>query len=71
MGIEGGEEDPSLSDLQDKRRSGRPLSAVNPGNSARFEVLIREDRRVTIDHTAEGFGLSYESGARLCNGCAR
>ena len=42
--IKSEEEDLSSSDLGDKRKRGRPSSAVNPGNSARTEELIREDR---------------------------
>ena len=69
-----GKEDQSLSELRDKQRSGRPSSTVNPGNSARAEELIRDDRRVTIDDIAERLRISHESaakivgGARLCNG---
>ena len=46
--IKGEEVDPSLNDLRDKQRSGRPSSVVNPANSARVEELIRDDRRVTL-----------------------
>ena len=46
------EDDPSLSSLQDRRRSGRPSSAVNPENSDEVEKLIRGDRRITIDDIA-------------------
>ena len=40
--IKSKEEDPSLSDLRYKPRSGRPSSAVNPGNSGRAEELMRD-----------------------------
>ena len=51
--IKNEKDDPSLSNLQDRRRSGRPSSAVNPGNSDEVEKLIRDDRRITIDDIAE------------------
>ena len=63
--IKGEEEDASLSDLQDKQRSGRPSPAFNPGNSARAEELIRSDRRVTIDDIAERLGISDGSAAKI------
>ena len=62
--IRGEEEDPRLSDL-DKQRSGRPLLAVNPGNSAQAEELIQDDRRVTIDDIAQRFGITHKSAAKI------
>ena len=59
------EEDPSLSDLRDKSRSGRPSSAVNPGNCARAEELIADDRRVTVDDIAERLGISHGNTAKI------
>ena len=61
------EDDPSLSSLQDRRRSGRPSSAVNPGNSDEVEKLIRDDRRITIDDIAECVGVSRESAVDIFN----
>ena len=54
-----------MSDFRDKQRSGRPSSAVNPGNSAWTEELIRDDRRVTIDNIAERLGISCGSAAKI------
>ena len=62
--IRGEEEDPRLSGLE-KQRSGRPLLAVNPGNSAQAEELIRDDRRVTIDDIAQRFGITHKSAAKI------
>ena len=61
------EDDPSLSSLQDRRRSGRPSSAVNPGNSDEVEKLIRDDRRITIDDIAECVGVSHGSAVNIVN----
>ena len=60
------EDDPSLSSLQDRPRSGRPSSAVNPGNSDEVEKLIRDDRRIIIDDIAERVGVSHGSAAEYC-----
>ena len=60
-----GEKNPSLSDLRDEQRAGRPSSAVNPGNRARAEELIRNDRTVTIDDIAERLGISYGKTAKI------
>ena len=71
------EEDPSLSNLRDKQRCGRPSSAVNPRNSARGEELIRGDRRVTIDDIAKRLKISHGNAAKIvgeigfAQGCAR
>ena len=59
------EDDPSLNSLQDRRRSGRSSSAVNPGNSDVVEKLIREDRRITIDDIAECVGVSHGSAVNI------
>ena len=69
-------QDPSLSGRRDKQKSGRPSSAVNPGNSARVEELIRDDYRVTIDDIAERLGINHGSAqrcgeSRLVKVCAR
>ena len=61
------EDDPSLSSLQDRRRSGRPSSAVNPGNSDEVEKLIRDDRRITIDDIAECVEVSHGSAVNIVN----
>ena len=61
------ENDPSLSSLQDRRRSGRPSSAVNPGNSDEVEKLIRDDRRITSDDIAECVGVSHRSAVNIAN----
>ena len=63
--IKSEEEDPSLSDLRDKQRSGRLSSAVNPGKSAGAEKLIGDDRRVTLDDIVERLGISYLSAAKI------
>ena len=71
------EDDPSWSNLQDRRRSGRPSSAVNPGNSDEVEELIGDDRRITTDDIAECVGVSHGSAVNIVNGlgfakvCAR
>ena len=59
------EDDPSLSSLQDRPRSGRPSSAVNPGNNDKVEKLIRDDRRITIDDIAERVGVSHGSAVNF------
>ena len=61
------EDDPSLSSLQDRQRSGRPSSAVNPGNNDKVEKLIRDDRRITIDDIAERVGVSHGSAVNIVN----
>ena len=61
------EDDPSLSSLQDRRRSGRPSSAVNSGNSNEVEKLIRDDRQITIYDIAECVGVSYGSAVNIVN----
>ena len=61
------EDDPSLSSLQDRRRSGRPSSAVNPANSDEVEKLIRDDRRITIDDIAECVVVSHGSAVNIVN----
>ena len=59
------EDHSSLSSLQDRRRSGRPSSAVNPGNSDEVEKLIRDDRRITSDDIAECVGVSHGSAVNI------
>jgi len=54
-----------LSSIQDRRRSGRPFSAVNPGNSDEVEKLIRDDHRITINDIAERAGVSHGSGSAV------
>ena len=66
-GIKHEEDDPSLSSLQDRPRSGRPSSAVNPGNNDKVEKLIRDDRRITIDDIAERVGVSHGSAVNIVN----
>ena len=61
------EDDPSLSSLQDRRRSGKPSSAVNPGNSDEVEKLIRDDRRITINDIAECVGVSHGRAVNIVN----
>ena len=61
------EDDPSLSSLQDRPRSGRPSSAVNPGNSDEVEKLIRDDRRITVDDIAERVGVTHGSAVNIVN----
>ena len=61
------EDDPSLSSLQDRPRSGRPSSAVNPGNNDKVEKLIRDDLRITIDDIAERVGVSHGSAVNIVN----
>ena len=61
------EDDPSLSSLQDRRRSRRPSSVVTPRNSDEVEKLIRDDRRITIDDIAECVGVSYGSAVNIVN----
>ena len=61
------EDDPSLSSLQDRPRSGRPSSAVNPGNNDKVEKLIRDDRRITIDDIGERVGVSHGSAVNIVN----
>ena len=61
------EDDPSLSSLQDRPRSGRPSSAVNPGNNDKVEKLIRDDCRITIDDIAERVGISHGSAVNIVN----
>ena len=61
------EDDPSLSSLQDRRRSGRPSLAVNSGNSDEVEKLIRDDRRITIDDIAKCVGVSHGSAVNIVN----
>ena len=61
------EDDPSLSSLQDRPRSGRPSSAVNPGNNDKVEKLIRDDCRITIDDIAERVGVSHGSAVNIVN----
>ena len=58
-------ENSSLSDLGDKQTSRLPSSAINYGNSARVEELVREERRVTIDDIAERLGISHRSAAKI------
>ena len=65
--IEDEEDDLSLSSLQDRRRSGRQSSAVNPENSDEVEKLIRDDRRITIDDIAECVGVSHGSAVNIAN----
>ena len=48
-------------------RSGRPSSAVNPGNNDKVEKLIRDDRRITIDDIAERVGVSHGSAVNIVN----
>ena len=40
----------------DKSRSGRSSSSVNPASKAKADVLIREERRTTLDDLAENLG---------------
>ena len=61
------EDDPSLSSLQNRPRSGRPSSAVNSGNSDEFEKLIRVDCKITIDDIAERFEVSHGSTVNIVN----
>ena len=61
------EDDPSLNSLQDRRRSGRPSSAVNPRHSDEVEKLIRDDRRITIDDIGECVGVSHGSAVNIVN----
>jgi len=54
-----------LSSIQDRRRSGRPFSAVNPGNSDEVEKLIRDDHRININDIAERVGVSHGSAVNI------
>ena len=47
--------------LADKRRSGRPATAVTPGNIQRVDDIIRGDRRVRTDELCRI--LSFSKGS--------
>ena len=55
------EDDQTLSNLQERQRSGRPSSVVNHGNEDEVEKMIRENRRISIDDIVERVGVSHGS----------
>eukprot|EP00106_Octopus_bimaculoides_P001030 XP_014768472.1 PREDICTED: uncharacterized protein LOC106867913 [Octopus bimaculoides] len=55
--------------VADNPRSGRPAgrasTSVNPVNKAKADVLIREDRRLTLDELAENHEVSHGSAYNI------
>ena len=49
------------SDITDKERSGRPLSAVTEENKRSVDELIRSDRRITVRPRTIGFSYVWTS----------
>lgn len=47
--------------LQDLPRSGRPVSATTPDMLRRVDVIIRADRRITVQHLASQLSVSNGS----------
>ena len=56
--ISDGQEEPAESDLCGRPRSGRPSSAHSSANIDQADVLIKENRRITINELAESLGVS-------------
>lgn len=52
-------------EVNDKARSGRPSSAVNPENREQVDGLIRGNRRITIAEVAEELQVSYGSAQAM------
>ena len=45
--------------LADKSCAGRPSASVNPDNKTKADVLMRADRRITLDELASELGVSH------------
>ena len=56
--INNGQEEPAESDLCDRPRSSRPSSAHSSANIDQANVLIKENRRISINELAESLGVS-------------
>jgi hypothetical protein len=48
------------SDLNDKPRSGRPVTATDKSHQDRVDELIRENRRIEQKETGEALGIYKE-----------
>jgi len=47
--------------IQDQPRSGRPRTASTERNKKRFDEIIKEDRRVTLDAIATKLGMGHSA----------
>jgi len=47
--------------IQDKHRSGRPRTASTEPNKKRFDEIIKEDRRVTLDAIVTKLGIGHSA----------
>ena len=63
--INNGQEEPGESDLCDRPRSGRPSFAHSSANIDQADVLIKENRRITINELAESLGISAGSVVKI------
>ena len=50
---------------EDEPRSGRPSTSVTEDNVAKFEVLVLNDRRITVRYIAENLGISFGSSKTI------
>ena len=51
--------------LADKSCAGHPSTSVNPDNKAKTNVLIRADRRITLDELASEPGVNHGSAHNI------
>jgi len=63
--IKGDYERKGQCDLNDKPRSGRPASAVNEESMKKADLIIKANRRVTIDELCENLGISHGSACNV------
>ena len=63
--IKGDSERKGHCDLNDKPRSGRPASAVNDESMNTADLIIKANRRVTIDELCNDLGISHGSARNL------
>ena len=47
--------------IQDQPRSGRPHKASTEPNKKRFDEIMKEDRRVTLDAIATKLGIGHNA----------
>ena len=65
------EEEPSLSDLRDRRKSEQPSSSVYSGNRASVEKLLKVNRRITTDNNAKLLVISSGSASNTVGQLSR
>jgi ribosomal protein S25 len=52
---------------EDDRRAGRPVTVTDEETVAAIQEYILRDRRVSVEHVADKFAISYDTAQGIMN----